>query len=186
MYFFSASDTVHGIYDSSSNRTKVVGSALHVSHIEQRAALHLHLIYLFLSGHHLAARGHICFWSENLSCRSLCLVGCRKHPREIQWQWFPHDWEDTDCILLSLETHQPEWIGAIFSCDFTGWYLLTDPGCIFESWRQLETSWRSQEMHLLALRCLILVLPGKAVYIQGMSSAKLCLGAVQSAPGLCL
>lgn len=130
--FFSASDTVHGIYDFSSNRTKVVGSALHVSHVEQRAALHLHFIYLFLSGHHLAARGHICFWSENLSCCSLCLVGCRKHPREIQWQWFPHDWEDTDCILLPLETHQPEWIGAIFSCDFIGWYLLRESRLYFQ------------------------------------------------------
>lgn len=81
--------------------------------------------------HHLAAREHICFWSENLSCCSLCLVGCRKHPREIQWQWFPHDWEDTDCILLPLETHQREWIGAIFSCDFTGWYLLRESRLYF-------------------------------------------------------
>ena len=29
-----------------------------------------------------------------------------------------------------------------------------NPGCICRSWRKPETSWRSQEMHLLAVRCL--------------------------------
>lgn len=63
------------------------------------------------------------------------LVGCSKYPRDIQWQWFPHDWEDMDCILLPLEIHQQEWIGANFSRDFIGRYW-GNLGCIFWSFRQ--------------------------------------------------
>ena len=46
-FFFLASDTVHGIYDFSSNGTKVVGSAFCVSYVEQRVLLSTFTSFIF-------------------------------------------------------------------------------------------------------------------------------------------
>ena len=119
------------------------------------------------------------------------LVGCRKYPRDIQWQWFPHDWEDMDCILLPLEIHQQEWIGANCSCDFIGRYG-GNLGCIFRNFRHkkqvkearkyvcflsgvwLTTRWRICTVHS----------PREGCVLRRCPLTKLYLGVVQSALGL--
>lgn len=180
---------MHGIYDFSSNRTKVEGSTLCVSHVEQRALLSIFTSFIFFFQATISQQGNtFVFDLKTSAVAPFVWLDVGSIPGRFSDNGFLmtektrtvffYPWKPTSESELEQSFH-------VTSLADTYW---GNPGCIFESWRQLETNWRSQEMHLLAVRCLVshLVLPGKAVYIQEILSTKLCLGAVPSAPGLCL